>query len=72
MQNSKRIQRVIKKLDSIQELINYYTNGSGEYDGDFVDIRSTLNELSIDKKKDHARFAKKLKYLWDSSNKEDS
>jgi len=69
MENSKRIQRAIKKLDKLQEDMEFYTNGNDEYKDDFEELRELIDELGLDKKEDHARFAKKLKALWEASQK---
>jgi hypothetical protein len=65
MQNSKRIQRVLKSLSDIEEILNFHTNGSGEYRVRFKEIQELINELGLEKKEDHAKLAKKLKDLWD-------
>lgn len=70
MENSKRIQRAIKKLEDLEEIIDFYTNGSGEHRSTFRELRELIDELGLDKKQDHARFAKKLKALWRSSQKD--
>lgn len=64
MENSKRIKRSLKKLDKIQEDLEFYTNGTDEYTKDFKEIRELIDELGLDKKEDRARLAKKLKHLW--------
>jgi hypothetical protein len=71
MENSKRIRKVLKKLDKIQEDLEFYTNGTGEYKKDFQEIRELVNELGLDKKEDRARLAKKLKDLWSRETSEE-
>ena len=66
MQNSKRIQRAIKKLSEIEDLVLFYTNGDELYKREFKELRELIDELALDKKEDHARLAKKLKGLWKS------
>lgn len=66
MQNSKRIQRAIKKLSEIEELVLFYTNGNEAHARSFKELRDLIDELALDKKEDHARLAKKLKGLWKS------
>lgn len=69
MQNSKRIQRIVKNLDKIEEILKFYTNGDHSYKKDFKEIRELIDELGLDKKEDHARLAKKLKGLWKMAEK---
>lgn len=64
MQNSKRIQRILKNLKEIQDDLEYYTNGTKEYKQRFREIRELIDELGLEKKEDRAKFAKKLKELW--------
>jgi len=66
MQNSKRVQRTLRKLDEIEEILSYYICGSKEFKGHFKEIRELIDELGLDKKEDHKRLAKKLKGLWKS------
>jgi hypothetical protein len=67
VEKSKRIQRILKGLTRIEEGLNFYTNSSKEYKKDFAEIRSLIEELSLEKKTDHIRIAKKLKALWEAS-----
>lgn len=69
MENSKRIKRALKNLEKLEQDMDFYTNGCMEYREEFQQIRELINELALDKKEDHARFAKKLKALWSSSEK---
>lgn len=64
MQNSKRIKRILKKLDELQEALSFYSNGEREFRVAFKEIRELIDELALDKKKDHTRLAKKLKAHW--------
>lgn len=61
MENSKRIKRIITKLDELEELFHYFSNGDRSYDRDFKEIRDLIDELGLDRKKDHAEFIQKLK-----------
>lgn len=70
MQNSKRIQRALKKLDEIYETFQYFSNGSKVFDKDFRELGDLIDELGIERKKDHARLAKKLKGYWESTDKD--
>jgi hypothetical protein len=69
MENSKRIKRVIKKLEKLEEDMEFFTN-NGEYTKDFQEIRELIDELGLDKKEDHTRLAKKLKAIWEASQKD--
>jgi hypothetical protein len=42
-------------------------NGDDKFTKDFKQIRSFIDELALDKKEDHARFAKKLKFIWEKN-----
>ena len=67
MKQSKKTQRVITHLEKIEDIVNYYTNGSNMLGTEFIEIRKLIEELSIERKVDHARFAKKLKWFWEKS-----
>jgi len=69
MQNSKRIQNILKKLDKLEEMLSFYMNGNTEFKQDLVEIRSLIDELSLEKKEDHIRLAKKLKNVWKINTK---
>lgn len=69
MENSKRIQRILKKLEKLEEYMEFYTNNN-EYKKDFEDIRELIDELAMDKKEDHIRLAKKLKAHWEADSKD--
>lgn len=71
MKKSKRIERIINKLDKIEKNLEYFTNGNRIFRKDFQELRDTIEELSLEKKVDHARFAKKLKGLWERSEDSD-
>ena len=72
MENSKRIQRAIKQLEKIEENLEFYTNGAKGYTEDFQQLKELIEELGLDKKTDHVRFAKKLKAIWEASNNKES
>lgn len=69
MQNSKRIQKILKKLDKLREALEFYTNGENKFKNDLKEIRDLIAELSLKKKEDHIRLAKKLKHVWETDNK---
>ena len=65
MKNSKRIQRILKHIDELENGYEFFCNGKHpEYAGYFREIREVINDLALERKQDHARFAKKLKGLW--------
>ena len=68
MKPSKRTQRALKTLEKIKEHLEYYTNDV-DYLKDFELLEELILELSLEKKEDHARFAKKLKKLYELSEK---
>jgi hypothetical protein len=61
MENSKRIRRIQKKLDELQKIFHFFSNGSKDYDRDFKEITNLIEELGLEKKKDHAELIQKLK-----------
>lgn len=69
MQNSKRIQNILKKLDKLEEVLVFYMNGDESFKSDIKEIRDLIDELALNKKEDHIRLAKKLKYVWESDKK---
>lgn len=69
MKNSKNIEQILKKLDEIEEIVCYYSNNSNKYDNNFKQIRELIEDLSLDRKKDHIRLAKKLKGIWEREQK---
>jgi hypothetical protein len=71
MKQSKKTQRVLTHLDKIEDIIKYYTNGSNMLGTEFIEIKKLIEELSIERKVDHARFAKKLKWFWEKSQETD-
>jgi hypothetical protein len=64
VENSKRVQRALKKLDELKEALDFYSNSEREYRVAFKEIRELIDELAIDRKVDHTRLAKKLKAHW--------
>jgi hypothetical protein len=64
VENSKRIQRALKKLDELRDALEFYSNGEREFRVAFKEIRELIDELALDKKVDHTRLAKKLKAHW--------
>lgn len=69
MQNSKRVQKILKKLDKLREALEFYTNNQSPFKDDIKKIQELIVELSLDKKEDHIRLAKKLKHVWEIDNK---
>lgn len=50
-------------------MLSFYMNGNTEFKQDLVEIRSLIDELSLEKKEDHIRLAKKLKNVWKINTK---
>ena len=71
MKNSKRIERAIHNLEKIKDLLDFYTNGHNPYNKEFQEISKIIDELAIDKKVDHVRFAKHLKGIWKKNEADD-
>lgn len=70
MKNSKKICTIIKKLDEIEEVFLYYANGAPHYTAHFTEIRELIEDLALDRKRDHIRLAKKLKEVWERNHNE--
>ena len=70
MKQSKKTQRVVTHLEKMEDIINYYTNGSNMLGSEFIEIRKFIEELSIERKVDHARFAKKLRWFWEKGQED--
>lgn len=68
MKNSKKTENILKKLDKMQEYLYYFMMDTEAYHGvskDIAELREFISELSLERKEHNARFAKKLKGLWD-------
>lgn len=72
MKNSKRVQRALSHLDAIRVHLDYYSNGDNALQKEITELYEILEELSLDKKEDHVRLAKKLKAHWDRDHNSDS
>ena len=66
MENSKRIKRIIKHLDELEEVMDYFMAGNKHYTPYFDEIRELIDELGLNMKEHNARFAKKLKAIYES------
>jgi regulator of replication initiation timing len=66
MENSRKIKRIISHLDEIEDRLSFFTNGNHGLSKEFKELREVMSELAVSKKEDRARFAKKLKFLWNS------
>ena len=69
MDNSKKVNRVIGYLDEIEDLLEFYSNGKYPLKKEIKEIRTLIEDLALDRKEDHARFARKLKSIWKNSEK---
>jgi hypothetical protein len=64
MNNSKKIKRCIKTLETIYEYLEYYmVEIPKDLKKDYQELHSNLNDLGLEKKKDHVRLIKKIKSL---------
>lgn len=67
MKASKRVQKILAYIDELEKHFAFFTGDKmGEYEHYFQEIRELMEELAIERKADHARFARKLKGLWKS------
>jgi hypothetical protein len=63
---SKKTQHLLDYLDEIQEELQYFSNKKN-YKKEKIDIlKNYIEETSLDRKIDHARFAKWLKWVWNN------
>lgn len=63
MKHAKRLKKDLIALDKIEEMVNFQTVNTPryfEYRKYLQDLRKDLEYLSIEKKKDRIRFAKKV------------
>lgn len=71
MKNSKKTHQILKKLDKLQEYMYYFMLDGPAYaevSQDIKELRSHIEELSLERKEHNARFARKLKGIWDSQH----
>ena len=74
--NSRKVKRILKKLDTIVEYLQYYMGASDQFKhilNDLDEIEQFIIQSNISKQLDRARFKKKLKILQnisDENNKE--
>ena len=59
MKNSKRISRLVEKVDSIEEALEFFTNGNSHYFKTIQEIKSLISELYLDQKEHDIRLIKK-------------
>lgn len=72
MKSPKRVKKILKYLDELEETLDFYLPNKLEsktYYLYFREIRQYINDLSIDKKVDHVRLAKKLKNTFKKNEK---
>ena len=72
MKNSKRTQRISANLNNIIDALNFYTNGSKEFDADIKEIQEFIEEMGLETKERDTRLARKLKKHWDLTERESS
>ncbi|MCK4518128.1 hypothetical protein KAT92_05090 [Candidatus Babeliales bacterium] len=70
MNNSKKTQRIIKNIDDVIDVLDYYMFGRNEYIIKLKEVRDFISELGLDKKKSNARLAKRLKKHWETQQDE--
>lgn len=68
MKNSKKTEQLIAKLDNIEEILHYYMLDTTDFNNlkkDITELKSFISEYALEKKEYNARFAKKIKSIWD-------
>ena len=61
MKNSKRISRIIKHLDELTELLDYYSNGRGGKFQVIGELKALVHEFGQDEKEHNIRLIQKWK-----------
>ena len=71
MKNSKKTEQLIQKLDNIEEILYYYMLDTTDFNQlrvDIAELKEFISEYALDKKEYNARFAKKIKKIWDKEH----
>lgn len=66
MENSKKVKRILKDLDTIYSYLEYYMDGNTGLEVEYIQIRKHIEELSLKQKEHNIRLAKKLRWFWQS------
>jgi hypothetical protein len=61
---TKKAKKAIRHLETIKEHCDFFLNGNPTLNQEFIELEEIIEELSLEKKEDHARLAKKLKTFW--------
>lgn len=59
MKNSKRINRLIEKVNDIEEALEYFTNGKTHYFKTIEEIKQLISELLLDQKEHDIRLIRR-------------
>lgn len=68
MKNSKKTEQLLAKLDNIEEILHYYMLDTTDFNNlrkDIIELKDFISEYALEKKEYNARFAKKIKSIWD-------
>lgn len=71
MKNSKKTEQLIQKLNNIEDILYYYMLDSTDFSNlrqDILEIKQFVSEYALEKKEYNARFAKKIKKLWNQEH----
>jgi len=71
VKNSKKTEQLIQKLDNIEEILYYYMLDTTDFNQlrvDIAELKEFISEYALDKKEYNARFAKKIKKIWDKEH----
>jgi hypothetical protein len=70
MKEPKRVRKAIMTLDKMIDYLHYYMGDCPEFKHmvrvELQDVEDLLRELSVERKVENARLAKKLKAYWES------
>jgi hypothetical protein len=71
VKNSKKTEQLLQKLDNIEEILYYYMLDTTDFNQlrlDIVELKEFISEYALEKKEYNARFAKKIKKIWDQEH----
>ncbi len=69
MKNSKRINRIIRHLDKLNELLDYYSNGKASSFKVIGELKSLVDEFGHDEKEHNIRLIQKWKEKHEKSDR---
>lgn len=71
VKNSKKTEKLLQKLDNIEDILYYYMLDTTDFNQlrvDIMELKEFVSEYALEKKEYNARFAKKIKKIWDKEH----